>query len=193
MPVSGSYEPPCQFAPPVASGSISVASGPGHLLTTGGVKIGPILKRDTSFTASARSSGVKSIRSSIDTPCRSNAGGLVTKGCVGHDLLHRHVGLFDRPLLDRPDRLAGRAIEDIEPALLRRLRDDLAHAAVDHDVGEDRRARQVPIPDAVMNELVVPLALAGLEIDGHEALAEQVRRRDGDRRSSRRSASRRAG
>ena len=43
MFVSGSSEPPGQFAPPVTSGSISVASGPSHLLTTGGVKIGPIL------------------------------------------------------------------------------------------------------------------------------------------------------
>ena len=58
-------------------------SGRNRLLTIGGVKIGPILKRDTSVTASARSSGVKSIRSSIETPCRSKAGGLVTNFCVG--------------------------------------------------------------------------------------------------------------
>ena len=43
MCVSGSYEPPGQFVPPVADGSVSVASGPSTLLTTGGVKIGPIL------------------------------------------------------------------------------------------------------------------------------------------------------
>ena len=71
MCVSGSYDPPGQFVPPVADGSTSVPSGPSTLLTTGGVKIGPILYFATSFTASARSSGVKSIRSSIDTPCRS--------------------------------------------------------------------------------------------------------------------------
>src|SRR6185436_156729 len=41
--VSGSKLPPCQLAPPVAAGRISVARGPSHLLTTGGVKIGPIL------------------------------------------------------------------------------------------------------------------------------------------------------
>src|SRR5437763_7116391 len=81
--VSGSYEPPSQLAPPVAAGRMSVARGPSHLLTTGGVKIGPILYFDTNSTACARSSGVKSIRSSIDTPWRSNAGGLVGKGCVG--------------------------------------------------------------------------------------------------------------
>src|SRR5438128_2525213 len=52
MCVSGSYEPPCQFAPPVAAGRINVARGPSHLLTTGGVKIGPILYFDTNATAS---------------------------------------------------------------------------------------------------------------------------------------------
>src|SRR5437660_1501219 len=80
MCVSGSYAPPGQL---VAKPDVSVASGPGSLLTTGGVKIGPILYRSTVFNASARSSGVKSIRSSGDTPCRSYAGGLVGNGCVG--------------------------------------------------------------------------------------------------------------
>src|SRR5215468_4222990 len=80
--VSGSYEPPCQFAPPVAAGRISVARGPSQLLTTGGVKIGPILYFETNSTACWCSSGVKSIRSSSDTPCRSKAGGFVGKGCV---------------------------------------------------------------------------------------------------------------
>src|SRR5262245_45081480 len=83
MLVSGSSAPPCQLAPPVAFGSISVASGPGHVLTTGGVNIGPSLYLDASFCPSALSSGVKSIRSSSATPCRSNGGGLVTNGCVG--------------------------------------------------------------------------------------------------------------
>src|SRR4249919_3512954 len=83
MRVSGSNDPPSQLAPPVAAGRISVARGPSHLLTTGGVKIGPILYFDTNSSAWALSSGVKSIRSSTDTPCRSNAGGFVGNGCVG--------------------------------------------------------------------------------------------------------------
>ena len=68
MCVSGSNEPPGQFVPPIADGSTSVASGPSILLTTGGVNIGPILYFATSFIASACSSGVKSIRSSTETP-----------------------------------------------------------------------------------------------------------------------------
>src|ERR1051326_3091921 len=83
MFVSGSSAPPCQFGPPVFDGSISVASGPSTLLNDGGVNSGPILYFDTSLSASSCSSGVKSIRSSGDTPWRSNAGGLVTNGCVG--------------------------------------------------------------------------------------------------------------
>src|SRR6059036_3817037 len=83
MCVSGSYEPPGQFVPPLEGPIPIVASGPSSLLTTGGVKIGPSLYFDTTFSASARSSGVKSIRSSIETPWRSYAGGLVGKGCVG--------------------------------------------------------------------------------------------------------------
>src|SRR5579863_2964638 len=68
MPVSGSSEPPGQFAPPVVEGSMSVASGPSDLLTTAGVNIGPILYRDDCLTAAAFKSGVKSMRSSNETP-----------------------------------------------------------------------------------------------------------------------------
>src|SRR5947209_5275484 len=81
--VSGSNDPPNQFDPPPADGSISVARGDGHVDTTGGVKSGPSLYRDATFNASALISGVKSMRSASETPCRSYAGGLVGNGCVG--------------------------------------------------------------------------------------------------------------
>jgi len=45
------------------------AIGPLALLTTGGVKTGPNLYFDVSRMASARSSGVKSIKLSMVTPC----------------------------------------------------------------------------------------------------------------------------
>src|SRR5512132_4228972 len=79
--VSGSNEPPFQFVP--ASALVSNAIGPSSLPTTGGVNIGPILYFLTSSSASALSSGVKSIRSSVETPVRSYGGGLVGNGCVG--------------------------------------------------------------------------------------------------------------
>src|ERR1700720_557598 len=59
------------------------ASGPSALLTEGGVNSGPILYFETSFSASACSSGVKLIKLSLDTPWLSKAGGLVGNGCVG--------------------------------------------------------------------------------------------------------------
>src|SRR6185295_4114597 len=83
MWVTGSNDPPGQFVPPCSPGEMMVPSGPPTLLTTGGVNSSPILYCETSFTASARSSGVKLIRSSILMPCRSYGGGLVTNGCVG--------------------------------------------------------------------------------------------------------------
>ena len=52
--------------------------------TTGGEKIGPNRARLLMIrSASARSSGVKSITSSRAKPCRSNGGGFVGNGCVG--------------------------------------------------------------------------------------------------------------
>src|SRR5216684_4466093 len=83
MWVSGSNDPPCQFVPPPSGYIARVPKGPSGLLTTGGVKIGPILNLDTTFRACSRNSGVKSIRSFTLTPWRSYAGGFVGNGCVG--------------------------------------------------------------------------------------------------------------
>ena len=58
-------------------------SGPRAPRSGGGVKMGPIRTRSAIRSASARSSGVKSIRSSSVMPCRSNGAGLVGNGCVG--------------------------------------------------------------------------------------------------------------
>ena len=85
-----------------------------------------------------------------------------------------HLPSRNGALLDRPHRLAGLAIEDVEKTLLGRLRERFDRATVDFDVGEDRCARNVHVPDAVMNELEVPTALARLDVDGDNALAEQV-------------------
>src|SRR5215468_2925938 len=82
MCVSGSYEPPGHSVPPPPTAIVRVPSGPSHLLTVGGVKIGPILYRDAICIACARNSGVKSIKSSIEDPCLSYAGGFVGNGWV---------------------------------------------------------------------------------------------------------------
>ena len=85
MPVSGSNAAPVQSAPPTDPDSWIVPCVPlGSALTTdGGVNNGPVTKCLVSSIACARSSGVKSIRSSTLSPWRSNAGGLVGNSCVG--------------------------------------------------------------------------------------------------------------
>src|SRR5205823_10362927 len=85
----------------------------------------------------------------------------------------RHVAFWNGALDDRPDGLAGDSIEHVHEALLRRLRDGLDGASVDGDVDKNRSAGDVPVPYAVVYELVVPFALAGLQIDGDQALAKQ--------------------
>src|SRR5436190_1246589 len=66
--VSGSKEPPGQLLAAACAPIVSVAMGPSALLTEGGVKIGPSRYLETSCTASARNSGVKSMRSLIVRP-----------------------------------------------------------------------------------------------------------------------------
>ena len=89
-------------------------------------------------------------------------------------LLARHVGLRNRTLFDRPHRLPGRPIEHPEEALLARHGDRLDRAAVHGDVREHGRRRHVVVPERVMDELEVPLPLAGPQIDGNEAFGKQV-------------------
>ena len=93
-------------------------------------------------------------------------------GGRGH--LAGHVRLRHRPLLDGPHRLAGGAVEHVEERLLARLRDGLDVAPVDGDVDEDGGVGEVEVPHVVVNRLEVPRALAGLKVDGHDAVREQV-------------------
>src|SRR5688572_19713178 len=88
--------------------------------------------------------------------------------------LARHFAFLDRPPFDRPHRPAVGAIEHIEPALLGRLADRLDGLTVDDEIHEDWRARNVVIPDAVVHELVMPLALTGLDIEREQRLGEQI-------------------
>src|SRR5262249_48404422 len=80
--VSGSYEPPGQFVPPDAVPIVSVPNGPSILLSVGGVNNGPRWYWEAMVFARSRSSGVKSIRSSMATPLRLYACGFVGMGCV---------------------------------------------------------------------------------------------------------------
>src|SRR5262249_50233792 len=88
--------------------------------------------------------------------------------------LARDLTLRNRSLLNRPYRGAVRAIEDVEPSLLRRLDDGFDPAAVPRDVRENGCARDVHVPDSVVYELVIPLVLAGLQVDRDKRFAEQA-------------------
>src|SRR5207249_2918959 len=88
--------------------------------------------------------------------------------------LARYSRLLDGTFFNRPYRLARHAIEDVEPTDLMRQRDSLDRAAVDVDVRQHRRGRVVEIPNRMMNELVIPLALAGLQVNSHKALAKEI-------------------
>src|SRR5207245_10155563 len=91
----------------------------------------------------------------------------IVRGRPGRKRLRRrvplsgHVTLWNRSLLDRPHRLTGDAIEHVQPGLLGRLCDGLDRLSVDDDVRENRGRRDIVVPDPVMHELVMPLALAG--------------------------------
>ena len=161
--------------------------------TIGGVKSGPSLYCDATFSASALISGVKSIRSFSWTPCSSNGGGLVGNGCVALVFSPGTVLCSTGRSSIGHTGCAGLAIEDVEKSLLGRLRHRLDRPAVHGDVDQDRRARDVVVPDAVVDELIVPDALAGLQFDGEQRFGEQVVAGTMARRSSRRSRARPAG
>ena len=105
-------------------------------------------------------------------------------------LLAGNVARRDGPLLDRPDRLAGHAIEDVEESGLARLRDDVDELPVVPDGRQLRRGGVVVVPEIVVDHLEMPEALARARVERDERGAEQVRADAGRRRSSRRSASR---
>ena len=88
--------------------------------------------------------------------------------------LSGHITRCHRTLLDRPDRLAGHAVEHVGEALLADDRDRLDVAAVHGDVDQVRRRREVVVPDPVMHRLKVPDAFAGPGVETDQALGEQV-------------------
>ena len=92
----------------------------------------------------------------------------------GRGRLAGHVRLRHGPLVDGPHRFAGGAVEHVEERLLAGLRERLDVAPVDGEVDEDGGAGQVEVPDVVVNRLEVPDPLAGLEVEGDDAVREQV-------------------
>src|SRR6185295_17198618 len=79
------------------------------------------------------------------------------------------------PLWNRPDRLAGHSIEDVQVAGLAGHGHDVDDATVFPDRRQLRRGIVVEIPDVVMDGLKMPQALPCSGIERDEAIAEQVR------------------
>ena len=65
----------------------------------------------------------------------------------------------------RRDELAGDPIEHVVEPVLVRLHDHFARAAVDREVGQHQVLHAVEVPDVARHDLVVPLQLAGVDID----------------------------
>lgn len=138
MPVSGSYDPPGQWAP---FGTKSVPNLSPSPRAIGGVKIAPVRYCCAIRSASALIAGVMSLNLVELEPLafeRWRLRGKRLSRCVG--LTGNSAGRH-WPFFNRPDRFARDTIEHIYPSLFGRLRDRFDRAAIDGDVGQDRRAR----------------------------------------------------
>lgn len=76
--------------------------------------------------------------------------------------------------LDRPERLAGDAIENKEVAVLGALGDGVDFFAAVRDGEQDRGARQVLVEEVVVNDLIVPEAFSGGRVEGDEGVGEEI-------------------
>ena len=138
------------------------------------MKIGPIRYFCISFWAAAFSSGVRSKASSRVTPCGVTGGGRVGNGCraalrsPGTSLCgtgRSSIGQTGWPV---------DAIEYEHEAMLRQLGDGFDAAPGDGEVHQHRLRGQRIVPDAMVDELVVPAADAGFRVQRDQRLGEQV-------------------
>ena len=77
-------------------------------------------------------------------------------------------------LVDADERLAGRAVEDVDPTRLARLGDSFARNAVVLQIEQHDGARAVVVPDVVMHLLEVPAVFPGLRLDRDDRCRVQV-------------------
>src|SRR5262249_49322669 len=86
----------------------------------------------------------------------------------------RNIALRDWPFLDRPYGFSCGAIEYVKVSLFRGLGDRFDRAAVHGDIGQNRSAWNVHVPQAMVDKLIMPSALPCFEIQRHQALTEEV-------------------
>ena len=126
------------------------------------------------FEASLRSSGVKSMRSSSESPCRSKGAGQCWKWLGRRQGFAGHRRLRDRPFGDRPDRNASHPVQHVHERLLGHLGQDLPALAIHRHVSQHRRGGQVVVPDAVVHRLEMPHALSCSRVERHDAFGKEV-------------------
>ena len=96
------------------------------------------------------------------------------EGLRRRGLLAGHVALGNGTLFDRPDGLSCHAVEDIQERFLAGKRDGFDGPAVNRDVCQNRRRREIVIPDRMVDDLEVPLLAARLQVHADEALTVQI-------------------
>ena len=72
--------------------------------------------------------------------------------------------LFDRTLLNRQERRAGRAIEQKQIAVGPHRCDALSRPTVNGGVEEHQRSGDVHLPNVMTGELIVPTILSGFQV-----------------------------
>ncbi len=135
-------------------------------------------RRNCARTA-ACAAGVRRVSMSSVSRWRVNGAGSNGCGWVRDATLARHAAGGKRPLHDREERPAGRALEQPDDPLLARLGDGVDAATAARHRHQRRRRRQIPIPDVVVDGLVVPQPPAGRRVErqqrvGVEVVAEAV-------------------
>ena len=90
------------------------------------------------------------------------------------ELFSRHLRHRNGAFLESPDRLTGLSIEGIQDRLFRRLEHTGDAAAADVDVHDDRRRRRVVVPHVVMDHLIGPLALSGLDVQRDQTCGVEI-------------------
>ncbi len=170
MPVVGSAALPPQFDPPSSPGTLIWSRVSVCGVNRPSLRAFVTISRRRCCSASSRCGLMSSGRERQPRERRR----LGREGLRRPGFLARNVALRHRPLFDRPQRLAGHAIEHVEQSELRRLRDDVARLAVVPHGEQLRRGGQVVVPDVVVHGLEVPEALAGARVEREQRVAEEV-------------------
>ena len=85
-----------------------------------------------------------------------------------------HVACGHPTLFDRPDGLAGHAVEYICVALLGKLHERPYWPPRHSDIHQGRSRREIVVPDVVVRDLVMPDLLARFEIEADDGIGEQI-------------------